>query len=345
LWIVESELAAGQVRNYELRSVDEPPMPFDGRQAVRVEDDGENVWIRVGDTPVLAYRYAIQPVPPGVDTLFRRGGFIHPLYSPQGEVLTRIQPPDHYHHYGIWNPWTHTEFDGRGVDFWNIGGGQGTVRPVQVLQLHSGTVSGSFEALLDHVVFETPNAETIALNERWKVRVWNLDPRRSVWLIDFASTLSPLDKPLAITAYRYQGFSLRATGKWDDSTATIVTSEGFDKSNANATRARWIDVNGVSGSEAGTSGVVFLTHPDNFNYPEHLRIWPTGSNQGRENVFVNFNPAQDRDWELMPGSSYMLRYRMVVYDGKIEPDVAERYQRDFAEPPDVETTVIWSGSG
>lgn len=28
---------------------------------------------------------------------------------------------------------------------------------------------------------------------------------------------------------------------------------------------------------------------------ERLRVWPPGSNEGRENVFVNVNPVQERD--------------------------------------------------
>jgi type 1 glutamine amidotransferase len=337
LWIVDGDLAVGQVRSYELRAVPQAPARADQRPNVRLEDDGANLWIRVGDRPVLAYRYAIQDVPPGVDTIFRRGGFIHPLYSPEGEVLTRIQPPDHYHHYGIWNPWTHTEFDGRTVDFWNLASRQGTVRPEQVLERISGPAAGGFKASLAHVAFTAPANETVALQEQWDVRVWNMDPLRKIWLIDFTSTLAPLDKPLKILAYRYQGFSLRATEKWGDATATLLTSEGFDKSSANSTRARWIDVNGVSDTPAERSGILFMTSPANHDYPEHLRIWPTGMNDGQANVYVNFNPAQDSDWELEPGHSYALRYRMLVYDGRITADVAERYWEDFADPPLVET--------
>jgi type 1 glutamine amidotransferase len=337
LWIVDGDLPVGQVRNYELRAVAQPVPRADQRQDVQVDDDGESLWIRVGDRPVLAYRYAIQPVPVGVDTLYRRGGFIHPLYSPGGEVLTRIQPPDHYHHYGIWNPWTHTEFEGRAVDFWNLASGQGTVRPQAVLERISGPAAGGFKALLSHVAFTPPDSETVALEEQWEVRVWNVDPMKRMWLIDFVSTLNPLDKPLKITAYRYQGFSLRATEKWGDSTATLLTSEGLDKSNANSTRARWIDVNGVSATPAGTSGILFMTNPANYNYPEHLRIWPTGMNGGQANVYVNFNPAQDRDWDLEPGHTYALQYRMLVYDGKLDANTANRYWLDFADPPRVET--------
>ena len=77
-----------------------------------------------------------------------------------------------------------------------------------------------------------------------------------MWLVDFVSVLSPVAAPLTVRAYRYQGFTLRATEKWNDETAALLTSEGFDKSDANATRARWIDVNGVSEAAGGASGVL-----------------------------------------------------------------------------------------
>lgn len=335
-WILDGTTPPGTVRNFELRAAEARLVASRGER-VAVEDDGERLRVRIGEKPVLDYRYAVQPVPEGVDEIFSRGGFIHPLWSPEGEVLSRIQPPDHYHHYGIWNPWTHTEFEGREVDFWNLAKGEGTVRAERVLTRTEGPLIGGFTALHDHVVLTDSAGETVALNEEWDVRVWNVDPEQDVWLIDFISTLNPAtDALLTIKAYRYQGFSLRATEKWDDETATLLTSEGYDKSNANATRARWIDLNGVSEAAAGTSGILFMTHPANHNFPEQLRIWPVGANGGTENVYINFNPAQEQDWELRPGTSHVLQYRILAYDGAIDEAQAERYWRDYAHPPRVD---------
>jgi len=87
--------------------------------------------ISSGDQKLLTYQFKPVYPPAGQDTNYKRSGFIHPLYTPHGQVLTRIQPPDHYHHYGIWNAWTHTFFEGDTVDFWNIKGRQGTVRFVK----------------------------------------------------------------------------------------------------------------------------------------------------------------------------------------------------------------------
>jgi hypothetical protein len=256
------------------------------------------------------------------------------VWSPDGEVLTRVQPPDHHHHYGIWNPWTHTEFEGREIDFWNLAKGEGTVRVRELLSTTVGAVYGGFRSLHEHVDLNAPDPSgaKVALNEEWEVRVWNAGPDGDVWLVDLVSRQScASDSPLTVKEYRYQGFGFRATAAWDDETAVIRTSEGKDKSTGNATRARWCDVRGPS--VEGTAGILFMSHPLNFNHPEPLRIWPTGANEGKENVFVNFNPAQDRDWVLEPGRAYTLRYRMLVYDGEIDPATAERYWNDFAHPP------------
>lgn len=333
-WVLDGKTLQGATRNFELRLVEQGNTPESSR--VRVVDNGESLQLKIDNTPVLAYRYTPQGVPDGVDEIYDRSGFIHPLWSPEGEILSRIQPSDHFHHYGIWNPWTSTEFRGREVDFWNLIKGQGTVRAGGILRRIGGNVFGGFEAHLNHVVTDSLD-ETIALNEQWAVKVWNTDPEKKVWLIDFTSTLNPAtEDPLTIKAYRYQGFSLRATEQWNDQTARLLTSAGYNKSNANGTRARWLDVNGVSAAFDGTSGILFMTHPGNFNFPEQLRIWPTGMNEGLENVYINFNPAQEQDLVLAPGSTYTFQYRMLVYDGKIDSKHAEQYWRDFANPPKVD---------
>src|SRR5690606_20499884 len=78
------------------------------------------------DQPLLTYHFKTAYPPPGQDSSYQRSGFIHPVYTLKGQQLTRIQPKDHYHHYGIWNPWTHTIFEGDTVDFWNLYKKEGT---------------------------------------------------------------------------------------------------------------------------------------------------------------------------------------------------------------------------
>ncbi len=336
-WILDGVTRAGETRHFELirgKNVSE-----DTSKGVFYKDDGKKLWIICSGKPVLAYQYAVHPPPEGASELYARSAFIHPLNSPEGAVLTRVNPPDHLHHMGLWNPWTKTEFEGRTIDFWNLNKGQGTVRFDHFVSTESGEVFGGFRALQDHVDLSAPDGEKIALRELLEVRVWNIG--ENAWLIDYITSLNcAADSSFRIEKYRYQGFGFRATGAWNDENCKLVTSKGFDKSNANATRARWCNISGPT--KAGTSGIVFMTWPANHNFPEQLRIWPVGANKGKENVFFNFNPAQDSDWLLLPGKIYTLHYRMYIYDGELEKEVPERLWNDFAHPPVVEIKKLES---
>jgi hypothetical protein len=336
-WVIRQKLPAGKNREYLLKS--QPPLLPEEDEGIEIVNDDGNLIVRSRGKSILQYNFSPAPLPEGVPNIYDRAGYIHPLWSPAGEVLTRIQPPDHYHHVGIWNPWTHTEFKGKVIDFWNLNKAEGTVRPTVITSVTSNKLFGGFKVIHDHIDLNgaTKNGFEVALREEWNVRVWKLEA--DAWVVDFTSTLNcATDSIFKILEYRYQGLGFRATKKWDDTSSTLLTSEGKNKADGNSTRARWCDVNGVS--DQGTSGILFITHTSNYNYPEPIRIWPEGANDGKENVFFNFNPAMDRDWVLEPGVDYQLKYRMYVYDGKIDPSFAEKLWRDFTDPPEVKIELV-----
>jgi hypothetical protein len=338
VWRISGIMKAGAVKNYSLRlrngSAMELPHP------VTITQQGNDLLVRYRDKNILQYKFEAPPVPDGASPLFQRGGFIHPLWSPKGEVLTRIQPPDHYHHMGLWNPWTHTEYNGKVIDFWNLVKGEGTVKPVSITSITENPYYAAFNVLHNHIDLNGVTADgfLVILKEVWNVKVWDAGP--DVRVIDFVSTFNNLtDSVFTIKEYRYQGFGFRATEKWNDKTARITTSEGKNKSDGNGTRARWCDINGQS--VAGTSGVIFMTNPSNYNFPEPIRIWPTGTSEKAEDVFFNFNPSMDRDWVIKPHNDYQLRYRIMLYDGNIGPEEAEQLWRDYAYPPIVSVMPIY----
>ena len=330
-WIISDTLQPGEIRTYNLYS-EQNRIP----QFVKTIKNEKAVIIFLDDKEVLQYNYATIYPPNGVDTIYKRSGFIHPLWSPSGTVLTRIQPPDHYHHYGIWNPWTKTQFEDREIDFWNLSKGVGTVEHTDFSSLSSGTVFGGFNAELVHVDLSAPEGRKIALNEVWDVKVWGIE---GIWLWDFNSTLKcATDSPFIIEKYRYAGFGFRATEDWTNKNSYIVTSDGKTRKDADGSRGRWCNVFGEL--ENGQAGIVFMSNPKNHSYPEPMRIWPENANGGRGDVFFNFCPTKESDWELKPGNSYSLKYRMLVYDGNITSETAERYWQDFAHPPTVEIKLL-----
>lgn len=295
-----------------------------------LQQDEEALLVIDDAAPILSYRISEIMPPEGVNPVFRRSAYIHPLYSPGGMVLTRIQPPDHYHHYGIWNPWTLTHINGREIDYWNLGKEEGTVRTEAVLAKDEGPVYASFTALQQHIDKGHEAGERVTMDEFWEVKYWGKSADGKRYILDLYTTLrNVLQDTILFDAYRYGGgIGYRATGEWDNANSTVLTSEGMDRASADGTRARWCIVEGASSAAEERSGVLFMSHPENRAHPEPMRVWPPDSNQGA--LFFEFCPIRHNDWVILPGRDYTLKYRMVVFDGELRAEDAERYWNAFA---------------
>ncbi len=313
---------------YELEKVSRP-VAYNADVLVK-EENGAMI-VENKDKPLLQYNYKTAYPPPGVDTVFKRSGFIHPLWSPSGNILTRLSPPDHYHHFGLWNPWTKVLFEGKEVDFWNLVKKQGTVRFSSFLSRQQGPIFAGFRTLQKHVVLNDSTGEKTALNEVWDVRAFPVSDKS--WILDFTSVLTcATDSPVILQEYRYGGFGFRATEDWNDNNSKILTSANKTRKDADASAARWCMIDGDM--RKGHSGILFMSYPSNYNYPEPMRVWPEKMNK-RGDVFFSFSPTRNKDWPLQPGKSYVLKYRMLVYEGSISAEQAEAAWKDFAQPPRV----------
>lgn len=334
LWFVlKGETKKGTKREFVLKNELQPERT---ETIVSVEKDNKDLSLHVGKKPVLKYRHAVTLPPKNADPLYKRSGYIHPLFSPGGKVLTRIQAPDHYHHYGIWGPWTKTHIDGREVDFWNLKKGQGTVKFAEFLSVSEGAIFSGFKALQQHIDFGAKGEDQIAMNEILDVRVWNLG--ENVWMIDYTTTLNcPLQNGIMLDAYRYGGgIGFRATETWHNDNCTVLTSDGKTRKDADGSFARWCIVEGESDVKEGRSGILFMSHPSNRMHPEPMRVWPLDSNGGRGDMYFEFVPIRHKSWQLKPKQDYTLKYRMLIFDGEINADTAEKYWNSFAGNPRVE---------
>jgi hypothetical protein len=300
-----------------------------GANAVSVAREGDQLKVSLVGAEVLRYRLGKGELPrPDIKAIFRRGGYIHPVVTPAGRVVTDDYPADHLHHHGIWFPWTKTEFEGRHPDFWNMGDATGTVEFVAVDETWSGTVHGGFITRHRFVDLSAPSPKA-ALNEKWGVYIYNVgtgaQPYRMFDLVSTQDTASP--SPLILPEYHYGGMGFRGHGQWNGKDKTFfLTSEGKDRSNGHATRARWCHVGGkVDGQLAG---IAILGHPSNFRAPQPMRIHPT-------EPFFCFAPSQLGRWGISQGHPYVSRYRYVVTDGPPNSIEIERWWNDYANPPRV----------
>lgn len=303
---------------------------------ILLKKDHKDLSLQANKKTILNYRFATTFPPEDVNPLFQRSGFIHPLTSPGGKVLTRIQAPDHYHHYGIWGPWTKTHIDDRAVDFWNLLSGEGTVKFAGFLSETEGAVFSGFQALQQHVDFGAKGKDQIAMNEILDVRAWNVGEK--VWVVDYTTSInSPLKNGIMLDAYRYGGgIGWRATEDWHKDNCTVLTSDNKTRKDADGSFARWCMVEGESEVKEGRSGILFLSHPSNRMHPEPMRVWPLDANGGRGDMYFEFVPIRHDDWKLEPKQTYTLKYRMVIFDGKIDAKKAEMYWNSFASNPKVE---------
>ncbi|WP_262245395.1 DUF6807 domain-containing protein [Parapedobacter soli] len=301
--------------------------PFDSDQpysAVKGKD--ELVLSNRQGQPLLTYRYTVKAPPQGVSAAYGRSGYIHPLQTLGGKTLTTIQPADHYHHYGLWNPWTRVEYDGKLYDLWNIGDKQGTVRFVDFAEIFQDNKHAGFEAVHHHVIFNE-GEETTIMKENWRIAISQLDANK--YAVDIRSTLAPItDIDVILKEYRYAGLGFRATPEWTNTNSGVLTSTGKTRKDADGSLERWTIMFGQLGN--GEGGVLFLSHPQNYNFPEPVRIWPEDANGGRGDQFFNFSPTKNKDWILEAGKEYTLQYRLIVFDGTLSAGEAEQLWQSFA---------------
>jgi hypothetical protein len=328
---VLAELKSGETKRYRIEAVKagKSPTPSGG---VQLTKEGNRLLINSAGRQVLAYQ--TQPGElPGADIkpIFKRGGYIHPVYTPSGRSVTDDFPADHRHHHGIWWAWTKTEFEGRRPDFWNVADGTGKVEFVAVDGTWSGEVHGGFKARTRSVDVSAPKPVTV-LNEEWQVTVYRVGQEKNAYsMFDLVSTQAcATTSPLVLPEYRYGGLGFRGHREWlDKNNCFFLTSEGKERANGNGTRARWCHIGGRIGGEF--AGIAILDHPSNFRAPQPVRLNP-------DQPFFCYAPSVLGLWEIARGQQYVSRYRFVVYDG--QPDVAQlnRLWEDYANPPEVSVT-------
>jgi hypothetical protein len=285
--------------------------------AIDVSEDDKTITITNGESTVLVYHKAEMAPPEGADPSYARSGFIHPLCSPSGAVLTGIHPADHLHHMGLWHAWVKTKHADRTPDFWNIAKSKsGTVRYKKTLKLDQTKSAAGFTVTQEFVSLEKGAAPRVILEEAFTISV---SAAADTYLIDHTTVQKNVtDTPLVLPAYRYGGtLAYRGPNDWDKSNSSVVTSEGKTRLDGHATRARWCSFSGPTGK--GDATLSILCSPSNHDAPQRVRIWPPESHDGA--IFFNYVPIQERGFTFAPGSAQTMHYRIIVSDGK--PDPAE----------------------
>lgn len=277
--------------------------------------------------PIITYQY--QPILPSdtISAAYRRGGYIHPVYTPAGQIVTDDFPSNHLHHHGIWAAWTKTKFQERTPDFWNMGKETGTVVPVALDSSWSGPVMAGLKSRHNYIDLTSENVT--AINESWEVNVYPVHRGESDFMMFDLHQVNQCatDDALFLPTYHYGGVGFRGNGQWNGAENTnFLTSEGKTRENGHATKADWCHIGGMIDDKL--AGITIMCHPDNFRAPQPMRIHPN-------EPFFCYAPSQGGDWSIQPGETYEARYRYIVYDGEPDAELLEQLWLDYADPVSV----------
>jgi hypothetical protein len=298
-------------------------------ELVRVERAGKKLKVTAGNKPLIEYQAEPGELPrSNIKPIFRRGGYLHPIYSLSGKVITDDFPPNHIHHHGVWSAWSNAEFERRATDFWNVVDGKGHVEFAELGNTWSGAAHGGFTTKHRYVDLTGGTPKT-ALNEEWEVRILNRLPGENFWVFDLSCTQTCASTAIKFPEYRYGGVGLRGLWAWNGKDAVeFLTSDGVtDRVKSHTMRARWCDMHGLIDGQP--VGIAVMGHPNNFRAPQPMRVHPT-------EPFFNFAPQQAGDFELQPGKTYVARYRFVIHDGAPDKDLLDRLWASYANPPKAE---------
>jgi hypothetical protein len=302
------------------------PLTTVASESVSAKRVGKQIVFSTGGREILRYQAEPGEFPrTDIKEAFRRGGYLHPIYTPSGRLVTDDFPLNHIHHHGIWMPWTKTEFEGRAPDFWNMGAGKARVEFVAVDDVWMKDGQAGFQARHQFVDLQAEPPKT-ALHETWEVAVSASSESPARYVIDFTSTQTcATAAPLKLPKYHYGGLGFRGNWAWNGPGACrFLTSNGeTERQKADGTRGKWCWIGGTVDGQI--AGVTILCSPTNFRFPQPMRVHPG-------EPFFCFAPQQLGDMEIAPGAPYVSRYRFVVSDGEPTREQAEAWWTTWAQP-------------
>lgn len=317
--LLNEDLPKGAKRTYRLKKTE---VPFDSLQA-SAKAHADHISLQVGTKEV--FRYQTKDLLPS-DTLpihYTRSGFIHPVFSPAGEVLTDDFPTGHTHQHAIFMAWVNTEFKQEKVDFWNQQKETGTVQHLQLDTLVSGPVFALLKTRLQHLSLK----HGVVLEETWTIRLYT-HAAPYIWELQ-SEQVNTSEDTLHILKYHYGGMAIRGSKHWNSKDIAFKDSVqylGGSKARGTAinhTRPKWLSMYGEL--EKKQAGIALMDHPDNFRYPQFVRVHPTMP-------YFCFAPMVDKGFDLAPKAAYTSKYRFVVYDEIPDSNQLNLIFEDFAHP-------------
>lgn len=284
-------------------------------KGIQIEQKDGDIHVSLQDKVLLVYNADMQFPHDTLPNYYKRSGFIHPITTLAGEVITDGFPVGHTHQHGLFTAWTRSMFRGDTLDFWNQQQENAGVRHKRIIEINE--VKQAFSVELEHIA-NISGDTVVVLTEQWNI---NVQQRDSYYVIDWTSSQRcATQDPLIVGEYNYGGFAFRGSRQWNrldnpDAAWLFGTDTTRDREVANHSKPQWASLYGdIEGSMAG---VAIIPHSSNFRYPQFIRIHPTMP-------YYCFYPAVEERFSIVPGQEYRTKHRLVVFDGELNTGVVEK---------------------
>ena len=256
-----------------------------------------------GGKPVFVYNFGMV-LKAGFPESMRRSCYLHPVYAPDGTLLTDDFNADHPHHRGISWMWPEVTVDGQKGDVWMLKGfRQQFVRwkarqcegPLARLAVENGWFDGQRK-------FVAEDLEILAHAASGGRRA-----------LDFTLRFEALDHAVQIAGTPdgkkgFGGFCFRFAPRDGGAAKTLIrTDQGIAKKDGVLSPHAWAQISGIF--QGKPAGARIEDDPSNPGYPHNG--WLMRHALG----FLNVSYPGLEPLTLSPGKPLVLKYRVILISG------------------------------
>jgi hypothetical protein len=283
------------------------------------EPKSEFAFREVGDTgleltdggqPVFVYNFGM--VSSNVKGAVTRSCYLHPVYAPNGVLITDDFNPNHQHHRGISWMWQDITVDGRKGDIWTLKGFQERFVQWKARETSGPTAKLAFENgwfdsdKKDGKKFVKEDVEIVTHGVEHS-------PSGLKRQLDFTIRIEAIDKPVEIVGTSegnkgFGGFCFRVAPRDGGTAKTIIrTEKGISAKDQEMGRNAWAEVAGTFHGKQAWGRIDDLE--GNPGFPQNGWLLRHGFG------FMNVSYPGRTPITLQPGKPLELKYRVTLGSG------------------------------
>ncbi len=255
--------------------------------------------------PVFVYNFGAI-LAPGFPEAMRRASYIHPVFAPDGTLLTDDFNHNHPHHRGISWMWPEVTVDGKREEMWSVSEKsykQRFVRWTERTARADSAILGIENGWFD--------GDRKFVKEDVEIVVSSVNANRRT--LDFTLRFEALDRPVTIEGTHtenkgYGGFCFKFAPRDGGAAKTVIrTDQGIALKDGVLSRHPWAE---ISGSFQGRlAGARIEDNPSNPGFPANG--WLMRHALG----FLNPSYPSLTPLVLEPGKPLVLKYRVILFSG------------------------------